>query len=159
MARGSLKCKAGLPAKAPRPRWCWAWPLGAQRSAAPRGPALGFCSLFHSSSQCHLAPQVGSRPSPRTQVPLESSCGYDQGAGLPLTQYSKGPSAKGPKGSFPASCMPPRTQETPPPCGICLHRGLKGLWHLCPQCQLREAPYLRDDGIQAVGAPGVVHWV
>lgn len=63
LPRLALKCKAGLPAKAPRT--CLSCspdpPYGDQRSVTPRGPATGSCPLFCLSSQCHLEARAGGR--------------------------------------------------------------------------------------------------
>lgn len=112
--RRALKCKAGLPAKAPR--LCLSWspdpPLGVRGQSPPRGPAMGSCLLFCLFSQCHLEARAGgqgpedSRALPGPSVPPTDSCSPVRHQGIRTrgqvpsqTKYSNQSSVNGPEGS------------------------------------------------------------
>lgn len=61
LPRLALKCKAGLPAKAPRPSlYCSPdSPFGESEVSHPTRPSHRLCPLFCLSSQCHLEARAG----------------------------------------------------------------------------------------------------
>lgn len=123
--RWALKCKAGLPAKAPR--LCLSWspdpPLGVRGQSPLRGPAMGSCLLF-CFSQCHLEARAGgqgpedSRALPGLRVPPMGSCSPVRHQGIrtrgPVpsqTKYSNQSLVNGPEVDIiPASQVSLRSQ-------------------------------------------------